>query len=306
MRVTAASFGNDFRTQIAKLAERQMRVQRQIATGQRIDSPSDDPQAMRRVLDLRAELRVLNQYQDNIGKVRENSTVAYSSLNAMKKLNDRAGEIATMADASKPTEALQAYGKEINQLLEEAVRLANTKHRDVYIFSGTNSTTATYGTTRDANDDITAVTWGGNSNTTKVDIAADSTVGSHHPAEGAQGILKNSTNGADFIAHLITLRDNLNSGNTTNIKSNGIANVKSDETNFINHFSNLGAIQSRLDTSEAITRHQASSIDPLISNEADVDMADAFVRLNEIQNAYTAALQSGGTLLQTSLLDYIR
>ena len=306
MRVTAASFGNDFRTQIAKLAERQMRVQRQIATGQRSDSPSDDPQAMRRVLDLRAELRVLNQYQDNIGKVRENSTVAYSSLNAMKKLNDRAGEIATMADGSKSTEALGAYGKEINQLLEEAVRLANTKHRDVYIFSGTNSTTATYSTTRDANGDITGVTWGGNSNTSKVDIASDSTVDSSHPAEGAQGILKNSTNGADFIAHLITLRDNLNSGNTTNIKSNGIANVKSDETNFINHFSNLGAIQSRLDTSEAITRHQASSIDPLVSNEADVDMADAFVRLNEIQNAYTAALQSGGTLLQTSLLDYIR
>jgi len=306
MRVTAASFGNDFRTQIAKLAERQMRVQRQIATGQRIDSPSDDPQAMRRVLDLRAELRVLNQYQDNIGKVRENSTVAYSSLNAMKKLNDRAGEIATMADGSKSTEALGAYGKEINQLLEEAVRLANTKHRNVYIFSGTNSTTATYSTTRDANGDITGVTWGGNSNTSKVDIASDSTVDSSHPAEGAQGILKNSTNGADFIAHLITLRDNLNSGNTTNIKSNGIANVKSDETNFINHFSNLGAIQSRLDTSEAITRHQASSIDPLVSNEADVDMADAFVRLNEIQNAYTAALQSGGTLLQTSLLDYIR
>ena len=306
MRVTAASFGNDFRTQIAKLAERQMRVQRQIATGQRIDSPSDDPQAMRRVLDLRAELRVLNQYQDNIGKVRENSTVAYSSLTAMKKLNDRAGEIATLADASKPGEAVQAYGKEINQLLEEAVRLANTKHRDVYIFSGTNSTSATYGTTRDANGDITAVTWGGNSNTSKVDIASDSTVDSNQPAEGPQGILKNSTNGADFIAHLIMLRDNLNSGNTANIKSNGIANVKSDETNFINHFSNLGAIQSRLDTSEAITRHQASSIDPLVSNEADVDMADAFVRLNEIQNAYTAALQSGGTLLQTSLLDYIR
>ena len=306
MRVTAASFGNDFRTQIAKLAERQMRVQRQIATGQRIDSPSDDPQAMRRVLDLRAELRVLNQYRDNIGKIRENSTVAYSSLNAMKKLNDRAGEIATLADDSKPAEALGAYALEINQLLEEAVRLGNTKHRGVYIFSGTKSTTPTYNATRDANGDITAVMWGGNSKTTQVDIASDSTVDSNHPAEGAQGILKNSTNGADFIAHLITLRDNLNSGDTANIKSNGIANVKADETNFINHFSNIGAIQSRLDTSEAIIRHQESSIDPLISNEADVDMADAFVRLNEIQNAYTAALQSGGTLLQTSLLDYIR
>jgi len=306
MRVTAASFGNDFRTQIAKLAERQMRVQKQIATGQRIDAPSDDPQAMRRVLDLRSELRTLNQYQDNISKIRENSTVAYSSLNAMKKLNDRAGEIATMADGSKSQEALSAYGKEINQLLEEAVRLANTKHRDVYIFSGTNSTTATYSATRDANGDITAVTWGGNSNSTKVDIASDSTVDSNYPAEGAAGILKNSTNGADFIGHLISLRDNLNSGDTAAIKSTSISNIDADETNFINHFSNLGAIQSRLDTSEAITKNQASSIDPLVSNEADVDMAEAFVKLNEIQNAYTAALQSGGTLLQTSLLDYIR
>ena len=306
MRVTAASFGNDFRLQIAKLAERQMRVQRQIATGQRIDSPSDDPQAMRRVLDLRSELRVLNQYRDNISTVRENSTVAYSSLNAMKKLNDRAGEIATMADGSKSSEALSAYAMEINQLLEEGVRLANTKHRDVYVFSGTNSTTPTYAPSRDANGDITSVTWGGNSNSTKVDIASGSTVNSNYPAEGTHGLLKNSSNGADFLNHLISLRDALRTGDTATIKSVSIENVKADETNFINHFSNLGAIQSRLDTSEAITRHQASAIDPLVSNEADVDMAEAFVKLNEIQNAYTAALQSGGVILQTSLLDYIR
>ena len=63
---------------------------------------------------------------------------------------------------------------------------------------------------------------------------------------------------------------------------------------------------SRLDTSEAITKAQVSAIEPLVSNEVDVDLADALVRLNEIQNAYTAALQSGGTLMQTSLLDYIR
>ncbi len=306
MRVTAASFGNDFRSQITKLAERQMRLQKQIATGQRIDAPSDDPQAMRRVLDLRSEMRTLNQYQDNIGKVRENTTVAYSSLNALKKLNDRASEIATMADDSKAPEALSAYAKEVNQLLEEAVRLANTKHRDVYIFSGTNSTTATYAATRDGNGEITAVTWGGNSNKTQVDIASDSTVDSSYPAEGAQGVLKNTTNGSDFLNNLITLRDNLEAGNTTNIKSTVLANLDKDETNFIDHFSNLGAIQSRLDTSESITRNQAAAIDPLVSNEADIDMSEAFVRLNEIQNAYTAALQSGGTLLRTSLLDYIR
>ena len=65
-------------------------------------------------------------------------------------------------------------------------------------------------------------------------------------------------------------------------------------------------MQTRLDTSEAIAKERAFSLDPLISKEADVDLAETLVRLNEIQNAYTAALQTGGTLLSTSLLDYLR
>jgi flagellar hook-associated protein 3 FlgL len=62
----------------------------------------------------------------------------------------------------------------------------------------------------------------------------------------------------------------------------------------------------RLDTSYAIAKKRAFSLEPLISQEADVDLATTLVRLNEIQNAYVAALQTGGTLLSTSLLDYIR
>ena len=90
------------------------------------------------------------------------------------------------------------------------------------------------------------------------------------------------------------------------IKESVAGNLEKDEVNFIDHFSNIGATLSRLETSETITQAQVSSIEPLVSNEVDVDLADALVRLNEIQNAYTAALQSGGTLLKTSLLDYIR
>ena len=53
MRVTTNSFNNDLRHNITKLAERQLRLQQQVSTGHRIDSASDDPNAMRRVLDLR-------------------------------------------------------------------------------------------------------------------------------------------------------------------------------------------------------------------------------------------------------------
>jgi len=85
-----------------------------------------------------------------------------------------------------------------------------------------------------------------------------------------------------------------------------VANLDKSELNFIDHFSSIGAKLARLETSETITTQQIAAVEPLISNETDVDLADTLVRLNEVQNAYTAALQSGSMLLRTSLLDYLR
>jgi len=302
---------------MSKLAERQLRLQQQIATGQRITTSSDDPKAMRRVLDLRNERSQLTQYQDNISTLRENANVVYSTVNAMKRLSDRASEIATMADSSKGHTALSAYAMEVDQLLEETLRLSNAKHRDVYIFSGTKSKDATYTATR-VDEKITGVSFDGNSNSAKIDIAPSTSVDGNFSAEGAHGFLKNSSKGVDFIQHLIDLRDNLTTSADTSlikddnlaalatIKGTVIGNLDKDEVNFIDHFSSIGATLSRLETSEAITKSQIASIEPLVSNEVDVDLADSLVRLNEIQNAYTAALQSGGLLMKTSLLDYIR
>ena len=140
MRVTTNSFNNDLRHNITKLAERQLRLQQQVSTGQRITTASDDPNAMRRVLDLRNEQGQLKQYQDNISTLRENTNVVYSTVQGLKKLSDRATEIAVVADGSKGSSALKAYAKEIDQLIEESVRLANSKHRNIYIFSGTKGT----------------------------------------------------------------------------------------------------------------------------------------------------------------------
>ena len=318
MRVSSNNFSTDLRQHLAKLSERQLRLQQQISTGQRITSASDDPKSMRRVLDLRAERAQLTQYQDNISTLRENANVVYSTVNGLKRLSDRASEIATLADGTKAPSALSAYAKEVDQLLEETVRLANTQHRDVYILSGTKSRDASYDETRNANDKITTVNFGGNSSSIEVDIAPSTSVKGSYSAEGTQGILKNSANGADFISNLIALLDNLETATDESltadqnkaalavIKESVAGNLEKDEVNFIDHFSNIGATLSRLETSETITQAQVSSIEPLVSNEVDVDLADALVRLNEIQNAYTAALQSGGTLLKTSLLDYIR
>ena len=315
MRVTANSFTNDLRANIGKLAERQLRLQQQVSTGQRITSISEDPNSMRRVLDLRNEQGQLDQYKDNITTLRENANVVYSTVQGLKKLSDRASEIAVVADGIKGSSGLSAYAKEVNQLIEEAVRLSNAKHRDVYIFSGTKGTTPAYTETR-TDGQIDAVSFDGNTLSSQVDIAPHASINANYSAEGSHGILKTDAPGTDFIANLIALRDNLTTAaddsspdKTTAlsaIKDTVIGNLDKSELNFIEHFSGIGASLSRLETSETITSQQISAIIPLVSNEIDVDLADTLVRLNEIQNSYTAALQSGSIILGSSLLDYLK
>lgn len=51
---------------------------------------------------------------------------------------------------------------------------------------------------------------------------------------------------------------------------------------------------------------RGQSLDRLISSEADADLAQTLVKLNTLQTAYQAALQSGGSILGQSLLDFLR
>ena len=308
MRVTANSFPIDLRQQLASLMEKQSTLQMRATTGQRIENASDDPRAMHKVMGLQDEQRKLYQYQKNVLNVRENVDIAYSAIDSMKKTFDRASEIATLADSAKSPETIRVYAHEVNQMLESAVQLANTKHRNVYLFAGTKSLTQPFTVTRDTEDRITAVTYNGNEKTINIDVAENSTVAASFTGQGANGVLKNNK-GADIMKHLMDLRDLLTtatSADVEKIKTEVRQGLQNDEDNFIDHFSIIGATQSRLDTSEAIAKKRAFSLEPLISKEADVDLAETLVRLNEIQNAYTAALQTGGTLLSTSLLDYLR
>ena len=44
----------------------------------------------------------------------------------------------------------------------------------------------------------------------------------------------------------------------------------------------------------------------MISREGEVDLAETIVRLNEVQYAYQAALQSGAKIMNSSLMNYLR
>jgi flagellar hook-associated protein 3 FlgL len=310
MRVTANTFPDTLMTQLSQLATRQNALQNQAATGQRVQLPEDDPTAMRRVLDLKTETATLSQYQSNIDTLKESATASYDVMKALKKISDRAGELATLADGTKSQADLDTYATELNQLLEQGVQLVNSKYRGDYLFSGTLSNQTPFVATH-TNSQISAVAYWGNPDTTAVEIAENTTLsvqipGANNSGTGARGLITDSRSGADFFAHLITLRDHLQSGNTAAITSTDTVNLAKDEDNFLYQFGTNGVVQARLSAASSIATNRIGSLGKMVSNEADADLAQTLVKLSETQNAYKAALQSGATILNQSLLDYLQ
>lgn len=311
MRVTGTMFVESLTGQLARLTTRQSRLQQQAATGQRVTRPEDDPGSMRRVLDLQAESRAVEQRQRNIASLKEQASVAYGAMSSLQKVSDRAGEIAVLADGTKSPEELRHYAAEVTQLIHQAVQLANTKHRGDYVFAGTRTDQAAFAETTNASGQVTAVAYQGNTSEAEVEVAEGMTVaarivGANTTGTGARGLFADSAAGADFFNHLIALQNALQAGDPAAVRSNVLPALQRDEDNFLHHIAKNGAVQARLEATDTIASSRLFSVEQLVSAEADADLAQTIVRLNETQNAYRAALQTGGTILNQSLLDYLR
>ena len=80
--------------------------------------------------------------------------------------------------------------------------------------------------------------------------------------------------------------------------------VKEDQ--ILSTLSRQGSIQYRLETAMKDLEVRYEGTERLISTDADIDFAEATVRLNRAQMAYQAAIQSGAMIQSNSLLDYLR
>ena len=119
------------------------KLQQQIASGKRIQSPADDPAGAVRILDVRQAIDTTSQYQRNINLARERLAVEDSTLDSSVDLLQRVRELAIQAnnDTQSP-ETRAAIATEIRQRLEDLLALANTTGANgEYIFSGFNTKT---------------------------------------------------------------------------------------------------------------------------------------------------------------------
>ena len=298
MRIATSTSSQVALQQIGDLNTRMSKLQTQVSSGQRIFQPEDDPAAVGRLINLQAESQHLGQFQQNATRALEISQASTSALQSLKSVSDRATEIGTLGSSTQSADAAASYATEVNQLLEQAVQSANTQLRGDYLFGGTAIDAPPFAVTRDAAGNITAVTYNGDAGASAIPLSENASITPYTSAPTNQGM-------ADFLNHLVALRDALNVNDTTAV-AGAQGGLLTTENTIINAISDQGAIQMRIQVNQDQQQTRATDIQQMISSDADVDMSTAIVKYNQVQVAYQASLQSTASLMSKSLLDYIQ
>ncbi len=117
--------------------DRFIRLQEQMATGKRINRPSDAPADVPQDLLYRKELEDNQEYLSVIDYASSWMSVVDTSLSNVVHLLNNAKAIALeQANSSADEETRRSAALQIDSIISQIVQLANTKHGNRYVFSG--------------------------------------------------------------------------------------------------------------------------------------------------------------------------
>ena len=137
MRLPNLSTADNLTETMLRLDRRRMELENQVSNGQKITLPEDDGMRMGRVIKLDAEKSTLSQYRRNASHATEYLNASHLNLDKLREVTVRAQEIARVAGSGLNGPAMETYGFEVNQLIEEALNRVNSTHRKRALFAGT-------------------------------------------------------------------------------------------------------------------------------------------------------------------------
>ena len=260
----------------------------QLSTGKKITKPSDDPVIAQKGMYYRTNLTEVGQYKRNLSELYLWMDNSEASMDQANKSFQRIRELMIQAkNDTNQTEDRNAIAKEISQLKEDLISVANTQVAGRYIFNGTNVNTAP--------------------------VTKDGQVNSQNEAylvEVSRGIqLKANADPTKLFSQ--DLFDTLGAIETELSSADmDLDTLLQDFDDLVNTFagerSDLGARYNRLELLESRIDNQEVLAKKVLSENEDVDMEKVYTDFITQESVHKAALQMGASIIQPSLIDFLR
>lgn len=294
MRISSNYQFESYTGSIRTAQESYFKVQRQISTGKRFESASEDPLAARLSMNSRHLQSRFAQFEKNLRGAKDYLGNSENALTEVSDLLNQANVIGIQAASSAvDTNSAESLARQISSLQEKLVRLANTQgSQGQYIFAGHVSGQPGFEVTGGA------LVFSGDDNAIRAEVRS----GEYMPIN-MTGVSSAFT---DMYDKLETLKQNIQNQDVIAISDESLKDLKGLRDLVTGLRADIG---SRMQTVEGLSADNTRRIDEFtkeISDHEDVDLAEAFVRYQQAESAYTAAMQVASQGMRLSLMDFMR
>jgi flagellar hook-associated protein 3 FlgL len=297
MRITNNMVTTSVLAELQQLQSSQSNLQTEVSDGLAVTQPSDNPSAFGQVIQEEGQSNQLAQFNQNANQALNVANASYAGITSLTQIYDRATQLASLGGGTLGSSANAAYASELNQLIQQAVTVANSQNAGDYLYGGTATATPPYTTTTDANGNITAVTYVGNNSQTAIPLSANSSVSPSTSGTTNAGF-------ATMINNMIAVSGALSANDPAALQTAAVALNGSEDT-LSTAAADNGAVQLRIQSEQTQEQSTATEVSSLISSQTDANLPTTITELNQAQLAYQAAMETAVKVMQLSLTDYI-
>jgi len=293
----------------------------------RIAKPSDDPVGNADIMTIRSRNIDSDQYLRSMNYAQTQLALTEDTLGDITDLLMKAKEIAVgQASSYHNPEIRQGVAKEVHQLREQLLTLANKRVGNRFIFAGQKTLTRPFD--QDGN-------YLGDQNKIKIEINKDVLIPINitgtelfysKPSKTIQrdevdigeplpsninrdpasiNLKTDSSKPQNVFDDMRSLESALLSNNPEIIQGL-LERLDSSINNVVAHRTTIGALTNTISNNETITEKSKILGETQKSKIEDADVAELFSNLQKEQNVLKASYQASSNLLNTNLLDFIR
>ena len=297
MRITFQSQYRDASVAINEASNQLVDVQRQVATGRRINKPSDDPSATSSAINERAQMAQVEQYSRAANSMASRLNVTDTVMsNIIQKLTAAQSAAMSAQGSTKTVNEREAAAQQIEGLRTSLISDFNTTFHGTYIFAGAAATTKPF--VEGAGG--TVGPYAGSTSEVEVDVAQDRVV-----TVGFDGDeIARGADADDIFAVLEDLATAVRAGDATAMET-GVSGI-------IRAFDRASAAQTRIGVALNAIESEQSRLQEMklaatqrLSALEDADMVAAISSMRRAEAAYEAALGAVGSANRVSLMDYL-
>jgi flagellar hook-associated protein 3 len=266
--------------------------QKRVATGRRVEQPSDDPVGSVHALALRGQLQQIDQYGRNIREARMFLQATEQAFADIGDILHRTRQIVTQgANDTNDANAREALIQEIREIKRRLLQIGNQRpDGERYLFSGQTVHTAPI-------DVVGGVaSYVGDGNPLLVNIAADRVIAMNF--SGARI--------ADLHNKLNDIETNLLSGDSAQLSMVDLNDIEQFQSEFHRYRGEVGVRMRELENYERLHMSRRDQLSGNLATIEEIDLAEAISQLKQSELRYQASLQVFTRIQSVNLFDFLR